>query len=120
MQKKALRKLADLQLKFAYNKGSENKAADALSRVGNHFQLNVISTIVPIWIQEILNSYQNDPAAAVLLQELVVTNPLAQGYTMSDGIIRHQGRIWIGYNTTLQTKLISSFYSSALGGHSEI
>jgi hypothetical protein len=63
-----------------------------------------------------MNSYQNDPAAIALLQDLAITNPSAQGYTLSDGIIRHQGRIWIGDNTALQTKLISSFHSSALGG----
>jgi hypothetical protein len=78
MQKKAMRKLEGLQFKFAYKKGSENKVVNALCRVGNHFQLNAISTIMPVWIQEILNSYQNDPAVAALLQELVVTNPSAQ------------------------------------------
>jgi hypothetical protein len=35
-----------------------------------------------------------------------------------DGVIRFQKRIWIGHNTALQTKLISSFHASALGGHS--
>jgi hypothetical protein len=34
MQKKAMRKLTGLQYKFAYKKGSENKAANALSRAG--------------------------------------------------------------------------------------
>jgi hypothetical protein len=34
MQKKSMRKLTGLQYKFAYKKGSENKAANALSRAG--------------------------------------------------------------------------------------
>jgi hypothetical protein len=60
LQKKAMRKLVDLQLKFAYKKGSENKVVDALSRVGLHFHLNATSVVLPIWIQEVVNSYHND------------------------------------------------------------
>jgi hypothetical protein len=67
LQKKATRKLVGLQFKFTYTKGVENKAVDALSRIGFHFQNNVISDIVPVWVQEVLNSYQNDPAAHALL-----------------------------------------------------
>jgi hypothetical protein len=67
LQKKATRKLAGLQFKFTYTKGVENKAVDALSRIGFHFQNNAISDIVPVWVQEVLNSYQNDPAAHALL-----------------------------------------------------
>jgi hypothetical protein len=67
LQKKAMRKLVGLQFKFTYTKGVENKAVDALSRIGFHFQNNDISDIVPVWVQEVLNSYQNDPAAHALL-----------------------------------------------------
>jgi hypothetical protein len=43
-----MRKLAGLQFKFAYKKGCENKAVDALSKIGFHFQLNAISAVVPV------------------------------------------------------------------------
>jgi hypothetical protein len=33
-------------------------------------------------------------------------------------VIRKDGRIWIGANSTLRTKLISSVHDSAVGGHS--
>jgi hypothetical protein len=46
MQRKAMRKMAGLQFKFAYKKWSKNKAAYALSRVGLHF--NAITAIVPV------------------------------------------------------------------------
>lgn len=39
LQRKAMRKLAGLQFKFSYRKGSKNKVVDALSRVRFHFQL---------------------------------------------------------------------------------
>jgi hypothetical protein len=37
-----------------------------------------------------------------------------------DGVIRYKDKIWIGQNSALQTKLITSFHGSALAGHSGI
>jgi hypothetical protein len=65
-----MRKMAGLQFKFAYKKGSKNKVDVALSRAGFHF--HAISAVIPVWIQEVLNSYHNDSAATSLLQELAV------------------------------------------------
>jgi hypothetical protein len=117
LQRKAMRKLAGLQFKFAYKKGSENKVVDALSRVGFHFHLHATSAVIPVWVQEVVNSYQHDAAAQALLQELAVVEDNAQGYSLQDGVIRHNSRIWVGANSALRTKLIASFHSSALGGH---
>jgi hypothetical protein len=88
--------------------------------VAAHLQLNVISMVVPVWIQEVVNSYQHDSEATALLQRLVVMSPDEDGFTLSDGIIRYKNRIWVGPNSALQTKLISAFHASALGGHSGI
>jgi hypothetical protein len=85
-----------------------------------HLQLNVISTVVLVWIQEIVNSYQHDSEATALLQRLVVVCPDDEGLTLSDGIIRYKNKIWVGPNSALQTKLISAFHASPLGGHSGI
>lgn len=51
------------------------------------------------------------------MTELAVQSPNAAGYTLQDGIIRYQHQIWVGQNTALQTKLIATFHSSAIGGH---
>jgi hypothetical protein len=51
---------------------------------------------------------------------VVVVQHNDQGYSLSDGVIKFKGRIWIANNSTLQTKLISSFHGSAIGGHSGI
>jgi len=50
-----MRKLAGLQFKFAYKKGSKNKVVDALSRIGFHFNINVVSVVLPIRVQEVIN-----------------------------------------------------------------
>ena len=71
----------------------------------------------PDWLQEVLNSYVTDPRAQQLLQQLVIHSPNASGYSLHDGLIRYKNK-WIGQNSALQTRLIASFHSSAIGGHS--
>jgi hypothetical protein len=115
LQKKAMTKLIGLQYKFQYKKGSDNKPADALSRVAHNMQLQALSVVQPVWMQEVIHSYAVDPHAQGLLQELAIS---AQGLTLQDGIIRHHDKVWIGANVGLQTQIISAFHASAMGGHS--
>jgi hypothetical protein len=71
-------------------------------------------------MQEVINSYVSDPDAQRRLAELAISSPDEHGYDLKQGLIRFQGRIWLGANTALQTKLISALHSSAVGGHSGI
>jgi hypothetical protein len=93
---------------------------DALFRVGFHFHLNVVLAVLPVWIQEVVNSYHNDSKATALLQELALSSPNAQGYSLAEGVIRHKTQIWIGNNSALHTKRIATFHTSTLGWHSGI
>jgi hypothetical protein len=43
-------KLIGLQFKLQYKQGPENKAVDALSRVGYSFASQPVSGVVPVWI----------------------------------------------------------------------
>ena len=104
LQKKAMTKLIGLQFQFQYKKGEDNKAADALSRVGHVFALPAISSGQPVWIQEILNSYEIDCKAQHLLQKLVVNPDEEPEFSLEKGLLKHQGRIWVGANAGLQTK----------------
>jgi hypothetical protein len=70
------------------------------------------------WIQEVINSYITDADAQRRLTELAIQSPDEHGYELHQGIIRFQGRVWVGSNSALKTKLISAFHSSAVRGHS--
>jgi hypothetical protein len=117
LQKKAMTKLIGLQYSFKYNKGVDNVAADALSRVGHFMQLSAVSVAQPM---EVLNSYEMDPTAQELLKSLAITTADHQGYLLQDGLIRYQGKFWVGGNSGLQTKIIQAFHSAPVGGHSGI
>ena len=63
LQRKAMTRLMGLHFKIVYKKGKENVAVDALSRVAHLMAVQVVSTVQPVWIQEVLNSYTTDPKA---------------------------------------------------------
>ena len=65
-----------------------------------------------------VNSYVTDPRAQELLAQLTVHSPNDQGYSLQQGVIRCKGRIWVGDNSAIQTKIIATLHSSAIGGHS--
>uniref|UniRef100_A0A8R7TT48 Integrase zinc-binding domain-containing protein n=1 Tax=Triticum urartu TaxID=4572 RepID=A0A8R7TT48_TRIUA len=64
--------------------------------------------------------YEVGSKAQQLIQQLAVSTENAEGFSLQQGIIKFQDRIWIGANSALKTKLISSFHDSAMGGHSGI
>lgn len=67
LQRKAMTKLVGLQFRFQYKKGCDNKAADALSRIDHGLSIHAVSGPQPQWLQEVLNSYVNDPKTQILL-----------------------------------------------------
>jgi hypothetical protein len=69
-------------------------------------------------MQEVVNSYITDLVAQARLTKLVLSSPDEHGYELVQGLIRYKGRIWLGTNSALETKIISALHSSAVGGHS--
>ena len=74
----------------------------------------------PVWLQEVFNSYAVDSKAQQLFTRLAVSQPDEDGYSLHEGLIRHKGKIWIGANAGLQTKIIQAFHATPIGGHSGI
>lgn len=75
-QQKALTKLMGLQYKICYKKGSTNAAVDALSRVSHDadHELLVVSTVHPVWLQELQDSYSQDNRAKHLLSQMALSS----------------------------------------------
>jgi hypothetical protein len=120
LQRKEMARLMGLEFKIIYMQGAENHAADALSRVGHLMSIQACSEIQPAWMQEVVNSYVTDPDAQRRLVGLAIASPNEHGYELKQGLICFRGRIWLGANSALQTKLIAALHSSAVGGHSGV
>jgi hypothetical protein len=99
-----------------YKKGQENKAADALS-CQEH--LAAITTITPAWTEDVENTYRQDTVYQQLIAQLTVGTTPPSHYTFSSRIIRY-GRIVIGLDNVFRNKLLDTFHSSPIGGHSGI
>ena len=120
MQRKAMTRLMGLKFKVVYRQGKENVVADALSRVGHFMALQAVSSSQPVWLREVYNSYMTDLMSQQLLAQLSVHSPDSFGYSLHNGLIRYKGKIWVGNNSALQTKIIASLHASPIGGHSGI
>jgi hypothetical protein len=120
LQRKAMTRMMGLTFKIVYKQGKDNLATDALSRVAQMLAAQAVSVLQPQWIQEVLNSYATDPQAQELLTQLAIQSPNEKGFSLDNGLIRKGNLIWIGSNSALQTRLITTFHSSPIGGHSGV
>jgi hypothetical protein len=102
----------DLQFKIIYKQGALNQAADALSRCYSPSSVMAISFCNPECVERVKLGYSDDPIASQLL-----INPTGD-YSVSEGLIRHQGRLWLGSNTLAQQHVLQVVHSSGVGGHS--
>lgn len=116
-QQKVFTKLLGLQYRIIYRKGSENSAADSLSRYP-FANCEALSFSQPQWLQEVVETYSGNPYAHSLLTKLALHPDVVPSFSLRDGLLRYKSRIWIGDDSALRSKLMSAFHSSAMGGHS--
>lgn len=114
-QQKASTKLLGLQYKIRYKKGSDNTAADALSHANSSATLSAITVCQPAWLEDIISSYNSNPHAQRLLEQLAIRPDPKGWFALQQGLIRFRGRIWLGGSTALQQQIIGAFHDSSLG-----
>ncbi|WVZ93174.1 hypothetical protein U9M48_039176 [Paspalum notatum var. saurae] len=85
LQRKAMARLMGFKFRIVYNKGKNNVAANTLSRINHLMVLQAVSTVTPAWIQEVLNSYTTNSRAQVLLSQLALASPNAEGFSLELG-----------------------------------
>ena len=67
-----------------------------------------------------ISTYAQDVRAQELLTKLSITPDAVPGFTLRDGLLRYNHRVWVGHSKNLQTKLIVAVHSTAIGGHSGV
>jgi hypothetical protein len=78
-------------------------------------QLNAtsVSSDITSWLSQVAQGYDQDPSAKKLLSCLL-TGETMEHYTLSQGIIRFKGRIWIGANKAIQQMIMSELHEVPL------
>ena len=117
IQHKLLIKLLGFNYPVEYKNGKEHKVANALSRAG-HADLLALSCVVPVWVEQVINSYAEDPKCQDFIAKLSIDKTAVPSTTLQNGILRYKGKIVIGQTGNLKSELLDSFHKSALGGHS--
>jgi hypothetical protein len=120
-QQKVFTKLMGLQYRIVYMQGPENGVADALSRRAHPLvSLYAVLVSTPQWCQALQDGYLSDPESKDILTKLVVDNTAVPNFSLSDGLLRFKGRLWVGRNGSLQRSILAAMHSSPLGGRSGI
>lgn len=99
LQQKYLAKLMGFSYTIQYNKGLENKAANALSRRDDPVEMLQITVIQPMWLAKVISSYEEDPEAKKSQLDahsgLMISLSLSLD-TYRDRLIKYKGKIYIG------------------------
>jgi hypothetical protein len=118
-KQKVFTRLLGLQYRIIHCKGADNSAADAPSRAPA-LLCATISFYQSQWLNEVLHSYQDDYQAQELLAKLSNQFDEVRRYTLQDGLIPYDGRVWVGTSLALHTKLIAALHNSAVCSHSRV
>ena len=78
-----------------------------------------MSVVTPQWISAVEQSYAQDKTCQSLIERLLQSPTHAENQnTLHSGIIRHKGKIYVGKDLELRTRLLTALHSSSIGGHS--
>jgi tripartite-type tricarboxylate transporter receptor subunit TctC len=72
----------------------------SLSRVGYVLDMQT-SSCRSDWVQEVLNSYSNDPDMQQMMQQLAIQSPDEKGFSLEQSLVKFKGRLVIGNNFAL-------------------
>ncbi|KAL2226832.1 UNVERIFIED_CONTAM: Retrovirus-related Pol polyprotein from transposon [Sesamum indicum] len=121
LQQKGVTKLLGLSYEVQYKKGKENRAADALSRRNcqeDASHTHAISTHIPLWVQEVQESYEGNTLFQTIMQSKVIDGTSFPDYSYETGVLKKGGKICVGSHGGIREKILKALHDSALGGHS--
>ena len=101
-QQHVFTKLLGLRYKIAYRKGSDNGAADALSRRDHSCELLAVSSPVHSWLEVLVQWYSTDSEATTVLTQLSIDSSSRPSFQLRNGVILYKDRVWLGSNSALQ------------------
>jgi len=77
-----------------------------------------LSYVIPVWIEQVTSSYEQDQCCLDMIQKLSIDPAAIPNYTLSNGLLRCKNKLVIGNSGTLRKQLLDSFHQSSFGGHS--
>jgi hypothetical protein len=77
-----------------YRSGSNNRAADALSRHPSPLAVcAAVTSLVPSWVSVVIASYQDDTFATPMLTKLALDPEAIPHYSLQSSLLRYNGHV---------------------------
>ncbi|KAF2301140.1 hypothetical protein GH714_020356 [Hevea brasiliensis] len=102
-------------------KGSDNSAADALSRA-SQAQLHALTVILlPVDLMQANKcTWSSDAHLVSIIEDLKLDSNSHKHYTWLHDTLKRKGKLVVGDDPVLKTRLLQFFHDSSLGGHSGV
>ncbi|PNX85597.1 retrotransposon-related protein, partial [Trifolium pratense] len=114
-----LAKLLGYQFEVRYKPGTENRAADALSRCFDEGEMNTIISF-PIWSdrQQLLDELAQDSYIQHIIKEVQNSPTSKPGFHIKQGVLFYHDRLVISPHSPSIPWLLEEFHNTPSGGHS--
>lgn len=76
------------------------------------------SAVVPLWMEQIIASYEGDKELDIIITERAVVKEGPQEYYLSQGLLQYRGKWVIGSTGGLRRQVFEELHCSGVGGHS--
>lgn len=114
-QQRWISKLLGFDFEIKYKPGTENKAADALSR---KLQFSTLSTVQFFEWDDLEEEISKDEKLRKIVQDLLVDSEAYKGYTLNKGRLYYKDRLVIPKDSQKIPLILKEFHDVAWGGHS--
>ncbi|CAL1394368.1 unnamed protein product [Linum trigynum] len=115
-QHKWVSKLLGFDYELHYRTGASNRAADALSRMGEGEQLHAMtSPIATVW-DEVRAAIHSNPYLQAVKAKALSETP--GHYAFRAGLVYYRDRVVLPPLSSLVTTILQEFHDSPMGGHS--
>lgn len=112
-------KLMGYDFEVQYRPGTENKAADTLSRIPAQTELATLTLPMLLDVQQVGAQVDNDQLPAKIKKELQEDPDAHPKFSVDQGRLLYKGRLVLPRASPLLPTLLREFHSSPVGGHSK-
>ena len=110
-------KMMGFDYEVVFRKGTSNAVTNALSE-RSHAELQAITFYQTDLYDRIKATWSTDPFLGQLIKQLQQDKKATLKYTWQNDQLKRRGKLVVGDDYSLRTKLLQHFHCSAGGGHS--